>query len=180
VATAASSSLGYPLGALPSSLEFRTGFGYDVHAFADPSAGRKLLLGGVEIPHDRGLEGHSDADVLLHAVCDALLGALSLGDIGILFPNTDEAYRGISSLRLLEIVSQRVQEAGWRAVNIDATVVAEAPKLMPHRIRIQETLAACLGISPDRVSVKATTAEKMGFIGRREGMAAWAVATVRR
>jgi len=137
------------------------------------------MLGGVEIPHDRGLEGHSDADVLLHAICDALLGALSLGDIGILFPNTDEAYRGISSLKLLEIVGERVKEAGWTTVNVDATVVAEAPKLMPHRLEMQRRIAEALGISADRVSVKATTSERLGFVGRREGMAAWAVATVR-
>lgn len=158
--------------------EFRTGFGYDVHAFASPEAGRKLFLGGVEIPHDRGLEGHSDADVLLHAVCDALLGAASLGDIGILFPNTDMTYKGISSLKLLEIVSQRLAEAGWQVVNIDATVVAEAPKLMPHRLAIQESMARCLEIESERISVKATTAEKMGFIGRREGMEASAIATI--
>jgi 2-C-methyl-D-erythritol 4-phosphate cytidylyltransferase / 2-C-methyl-D-erythritol 2,4-cyclodiphosphate synthase len=160
--------------------EYRTGFGYDVHAFAAPNAGRKLFLGGIEIDHDRGLEGHSDADVLLHAVCDALLGAVGLGDIGIQFPNTDETYRGISSLRLLEVVAGRVAAAGWQTVNIDCTVVAEAPKLMPHRLRMQETIAACLGIAPERVSVKATTSEKLGFIGRSEGMAAWAVVTVRR
>lgn len=158
--------------------EFRTGFGYDVHAFASPDAGRRLFLGGVEIPHDRGLEGHSDADVLLHAVCDALLGAVSLGDIGILFPNTDMSYKGISSLKLLEVVAQRLAEKGWQVVNIDATVVAEAPKLMPHRVAMQESMAACLGITPDRVSVKATTSEKLGFIGRREGMEASAIATV--
>ena len=170
----------HPITPSPShAREARTGFGYDVHAFAAPGAGRKLFLGGVKIPHDRGLEGHSDADVLLHAVCDALLGALSLGDIGILFPNTDEAYRGISSLRLLEIVAARVRDAGWQTVNIDATVVAEAPKLMPHRLRMQEAIAACLAITADRVSVKATTSEGLGFVGRREGMAAWAVATVR-
>jgi 2-C-methyl-D-erythritol 2,4-cyclodiphosphate synthase/2-C-methyl-D-erythritol 4-phosphate cytidylyltransferase len=161
------------------SPESRTGFGYDVHAFAAPEAGRQLFLGGIEIPHGRGLEGHSDADVLVHAVCDALLGALSLGDIGILFPNTDEAYRGVSSLRLLAIVGERVREAGWQTVNVDATVVAEAPKLAPHRARMQEAMAACLGIEPDRVSVKATTSERLGFVGRGEGMAAWAVATVR-
>ena len=169
----------HPLTHSPSHIpETRTGFGYDVHAFAAPEAGRRLFLGGIEIEHECGLEGHSDADVLLHAVCDALLGALSLGDIGILFPNTDETYRGISSLRLLETVAERVREAGWLTVNIDATVVAEAPKLMPHRIRMQETIAASVGITPDRVSVKATTSEKLGFVGRREGMAAWAVATV--
>jgi len=172
----------YPNSQLPAPCilpETRTGFGYDVHAFAAPEAGRRLFLGGVEIPHDCGLEGHSDADVLLHAICDALLGALSLGDIGILFPNTDETYRGISSLRLLEVVAERVGAAGWQIVNIDATVVAEAPKLMPHRIHMQETIAACIGITSDRVSIKATTSEKLGFVGRREGMASWAVATVR-
>ncbi len=141
-------------------------------------AGRRLFLGGIEIPHDRGLEGHSDADVLLHAVCDALLGAASLGDIGILFPNTDEAYKGIASLKLLEVVAERLREAGWQIVNIDATVVAEAPKLMPHRIQMQEAMAACLRIEPNRVSVKATTSEKLGFVGRREGMEATAIATV--
>ncbi len=160
--------------------ETRTGFGYDVHAFAAPAAGRKLFVGGIEIPHECGLEGHSDADVLLHAVCDALLGGLSLGDIGILFPNTDEAYRGISSLHLLAIVAERVTAAGWQTVNVDVTVAAEAPKLAPYRARMQETIADCLGVEPGRISVKATTSEKMGFVGRREGMAAWAVATVRK
>jgi 2-C-methyl-D-erythritol 4-phosphate cytidylyltransferase / 2-C-methyl-D-erythritol 2,4-cyclodiphosphate synthase len=163
---------------LPTS-EIRTGFGYDVHAFAPPDAGRKLVLGGIEISHDRGLDGHSDADVLLHAVCDALLGAASLGDIGILFPNTDPAYKGISSLRLLKIVGEKLQEAGWQVVNMDATVVAEAPKLMPHRDAIQRAIGDCLGIDAARVSVKATTSEKMGFVGREEGIACWAVATVR-
>ena len=159
--------------------EIRVGFGYDVHSYSDPASGRKLFLGGVEIPHDCGLEGHSDADVLLHAVCDALLGAVSLGDIGILFPNTDNAYKGISSLKLLAVVGERLAQAGWQVVNIDATVVAEAPKLMPHRPAMQSTMAECLGIDPTRVSVKATTSEKMGFVGRREGMACWATATVR-
>jgi 2-C-methyl-D-erythritol 4-phosphate cytidylyltransferase/2-C-methyl-D-erythritol 2,4-cyclodiphosphate synthase len=158
--------------------ETRTGLGYDVHAFAAPEAGRKLFLGGVEIPHDRGLEGHSDADVLLHAVCDALLGAASLGDIGILFPNTDPTYKGISSLRLLSIVGERVGQAGWRIVNIDAAVVAEAPKLMPHRPAMQQAMAECLDIEPERISVKATTAEKLGFIGRREGIECTAIATL--
>lgn len=160
--------------------ETRTGFGYDVHAFASPDSGRRLVLGGLEIEHDRGLEGHSDADVLLHAVCDALLGAASLGDIGILFPNTDETYRGISSLRLLAVVGGRLSDSGWKTVNIDVTVAAEAPKLMPHRMRMQEAIASCLGIDAGRVSVKATTSEKLGFVGRREGIAAWAVATVRK
>lgn len=158
--------------------EFRTGFGYDVHAFASLDAGRRLFLGGVEIPHDRGLEGHSDADVLLHAVCDALLGAAALGDIGILFPNTDDAYKGISSLRLLADVADHLKQAGWRVIHIDATVTAEAPKLSPHRAAMQHAMAECLGIAPERISVKATTSEKLGFIGRREGIECSAVATI--
>ncbi len=159
--------------------EYRTGFGYDVHAFSTPEAGRKLFLGGVEIPHDRGLEGHSDADVLLHAICDALLGAVSLGDIGILFPNTDERYRGVSSLELLAVVRDRIKEAGWSVVNIDAAVTAEAPKLMPHRENMQKAIAKCLGIADSRISIKATTSEKMGFVGRGEGIACWAAAMLR-
>ncbi len=159
--------------------QIRTGLGYDVHAFAAPEAGRKLFLGGVEILHDRGLEGHSDADVVLHAICDALLGAAGLGDIGILFPNTDPTYKGISSLRLLSVVGQRVAEAGWHIVNIDAAVVAEAPKLMPHRPAMQRAMAECLGIEPERISVKATTSEKLGFVGRREGIECTAIATIR-
>jgi 2-C-methyl-D-erythritol 4-phosphate cytidylyltransferase/2-C-methyl-D-erythritol 2,4-cyclodiphosphate synthase len=159
--------------------EVRTGFGYDVHQFASPEAGRKLFIGGIEIEHDRGLEGHSDADVLLHAVCDALLGAASLGDIGILFPNTDEDYRGVSSLRLLAIVGERLMQSGWKIVNIDAAIVAEAPKLMPHRAKMQQAMATCLGLEATRISVKATTSEKMGFVGRKEGMACWCIATIR-
>lgn len=159
--------------------EIRTGFGYDVHQFAAPEAGRTLYLGGIAIPHDRGLDGHSDADVLLHAIADALLGAASLGDIGILFPNTDERYRGISSRKLLAAVGERLQENDWQTVNIDATIVAEVPKLMPHRALMMQTIAECLEIEPARVSIKATTSEKMGFVGRREGMACWAVATIR-
>jgi len=159
--------------------EVRTGFGYDVHAFAAPEAGRRLFLGGVEIPHDRGLDGHSDADVLLHAVCDALLGAASLGDIGILFPNTDSAYKNISSLRLLSEVGARLAGDGWEIVNLDATVLAEAPKLMPYRDAMQRAIGDCLRLAPSRISVKATTSEKMGFVGRREGIACWAVATIR-
>ncbi|MCW3052895.1 MAG: 2-C-methyl-D-erythritol 2,4-cyclodiphosphate synthase [Chthonomonadales bacterium] len=159
--------------------EIRTGLGYDVHQFAAPEAGRTLTIGGIEIEHDRGLDGHSDADVLLHAVCDALLGAASLGDIGILFPNTDETYRGIASLRLLAIVGERLVQSGWQIVNIDATIVAEAPKLMPHRPKMQMVMAACLNLEATRISVKATTSEKMGFVGRKEGMACWCIATIR-
>lgn len=159
-------------------MEYRTGFGYDVHAFAPPEAERPLYLGGVRIPHDRGLDGHSDADVLLHAICDALLGAASLGDIGVLFPNTDPAYHDVSSRILLTAVGQRVQEAGWQIVNIDATVLAEVPRLMPYRPEILQAIGACLGLPPERISVKATTSERMGFVGRREGIACWAVATI--
>ena len=155
-------------------------FGYDVHTFALPDAGRKLFLGGVEIPHDRGLEGHSDADVILHAVCDALLGAIALGDIGILFPNTDPAYKGINSLKLLAVVAQRVRDEGWSVINVDATAVAEAPKMMPYSLQMREAMASELGIEVGRVSVKATTSEGMGFVGRKEGICAWAVATLMR
>jgi 2-C-methyl-D-erythritol 4-phosphate cytidylyltransferase/2-C-methyl-D-erythritol 2,4-cyclodiphosphate synthase len=158
--------------------EQRTGFGYDVHAFAAPEAGRTLFLGGVAIPHECGLEGHSDADVVLHAICDALLGAASLGDIGILFPNTDDSYKGISSLKLLSVVGSRLNDAGWSIVNVDATAVAESPKLMPHRDAMLKAISGELGIAQDRVSVKATTSERMGFVGRREGIACWAVATI--
>ena len=160
--------------------EIRTGFGYDVHAFAAPEANRPLFLGGIEIPHDRGLEGHSDADVILHAICDALLGAVGLGDIGIQFPNTDPAYKNISSLKLLAHVGKLLHEAGWRIVNLDATVLAEAPKLMPHRETMQRTMAECLALDPARLSVKATTSEGLGYVGRREGIACWAIATVQK
>ena len=158
--------------------QFRVGLGYDVHRFATPEEGRPLFLGGVEIVFDRGLDGHSDADVLLHAVCDAILGAASLGDIGILFPNTDAQYKGISSLKLLDVVGAKLREAGWRVINIDITVLAEAPKMKPHRETIQTNIAQSLGISATQVSVKATTAEKMGFVGREEGIACWSTATI--
>lgn len=160
--------------------ETRTGFGYDVHAFASQESGRTLYLGGVAIPHEVGLEGHSDADVVLHAICDALLGAASLGDIGILFPNTDSAFKDVSSLKLLSAVQSRLTEAGWSIVNIDATAVAEAPKLMPYRDAMLAAISGELGIEVSRVSVKATTSEGMGFVGRREGIACWAVALVQR
>ncbi len=162
------------------ALTIRTGFGYDVHAFAAPEEGRKLWLGGVQIEHDRGLAGHSDADVLLHAVCDALLGAASIGDIGMLFPNTDNTFKNISSLKLLAEVGRRLRDEKWMIGNIDATVIAEAPRLLPHRDAIQETIAGCLGIEPSQVSIKATTSEKLGFVGRREGIEASAVALISR
>ncbi len=166
--------------ALNEREEVRTGFGYDVHAFASPEASRPLFLGGVEILHDRGLDGHSDADVVLHAICDALLGAACLGDIGILFPNTDSAYKNVNSLRLVEAVHNRLIQDGWHIVNIDATVLAEAPKLMPHRAAMSAAIGNSLQFDPARISIKATTSEGMGFVGRREGIACWAVATLKR
>ena len=151
----------------------RIGHGYDVHRLTE---GRKLILGGVEIPYEKGLLGHSDADVLTHAVMDALLGAAALGDIGKLFPDTDTAYAGISSILLLERVRERLTEAGWSVVNIDATVLAQAPKLAPHREGMRENLAHALGVEISRVSVKATTEEGLGFSGEGLGIAAHAVA----
>jgi 2-C-methyl-D-erythritol 2,4-cyclodiphosphate synthase len=149
----------------------RTGIGIDTHRFED---GRRLVLGGVEIPGERGLAGHSDADVLTHAIVDALLGAASLGDIGELFPDTDELWRDADSMALLRDVLGRVQAAGWAVAHVDSTVVLERPKLAPHRDAIRESLASVLG----SVNVKFTTGEKMGFVGREEGAAALAVATL--
>ena len=151
----------------------RIGQGYDVHRLTE---GRKLILGGVEIPYEKGLLGHSDADVLLHAVMDALLGAAALGDIGQLFPDTDEAYKGISSMKLLARVGEELAENGFLIENIDSTIVAQKPKLLPYRPRMAENIALALGLEADRVSVKATTEEGMGFTGAKEGMAAMAVA----
>jgi 2-C-methyl-D-erythritol 2,4-cyclodiphosphate synthase len=153
----------------------RTGIGYDSHAFAP---GRRLVLGGVEIAHDRGLVGHSDADVLTHAVIDGLLGAAALGDIGEHFPDTDERYRDASSIELLRSTVALLHERGFRVVNVDATVVIERPHVAPHRERIRATLAAALELTVARVSVKATRGEGMGFVGREEGAAALAVATL--
>ena len=149
----------------------RTGIGIDTHRFEE---GRRLVLGGVEIPGERGLAGHSDADVLTHAIVDALLGAASLGDIGELFPDTDELWRDADSMALLRDVLGRVQAAGWAVVHIDTTLVLERPKLAPHRDAIRESLASVLG----SVNVKFTTGERMGFVGREEGAAALAVATL--
>jgi 2-C-methyl-D-erythritol 2,4-cyclodiphosphate synthase len=151
----------------------RVGFGYDVHAFA---LGRPLVLGGVVIEHARGLAGHSDADVLLHAVCDALLGAAALGDIGRYFPDSDAAYEGISSLLLLERTMGLVDEAGFRIGNIDATIVAERPKLVPHIEAMIANIAGAVGASNRQINVKATTTEGLGFAGRQEGIGAYAVA----
>ncbi|MBP5428049.1 MAG: 2-C-methyl-D-erythritol 2,4-cyclodiphosphate synthase [Clostridia bacterium] len=150
----------------------RIGHGYDVHRFAE---GRDLVLGGVKIPHDRGLLGHSDADVLTHAVMDALLGAAALGDIGLHFPDSDPAYLGISSLSLLERVGKLLREKGYSVGNIDATVVAQEPRLRPYIELMRENVAAALGVDPDLVSVKATTEEGLGFTGERLGIAAHAV-----
>lgn len=152
------------------------GIGYDVHRFAE---GRPLILGGVEIPHTHGLEGHSDADVLSHAIADAVLGALGEPDIGHFFPPGDPACKDICSLRILEKSRQRCEELGYELVNIDATIIAEAPKVLPHRDAMRAAIGAALGLPPARVGIKATTNETMGFVGRREGIAAMAVAMVR-
>ena len=153
----------------------RIGHGYDVHRLVE---GRKLILGGVEIPYERGLLGHSDADVLTHAVMDALLGACALGDIGHLFPDSDPAYAGADSLRLLDEVMSRLHAQGFRVGNVDATVLAQAPKLAPHLPAIRRNLADRLQVPLSRVSVKATTEESLGFTGAGEGMAAHAVCLV--
>ena len=153
----------------------RIGQGLDVHAFA---AGRKLKIGGVEIPHHKGLAGHSDADVLLHAICDALLGAAGLGDIGQHYPDTDPAFSEIDSRKLLRDVAQKLAGLKLKVVNLDATIVAEAPRMAPHVKRMIGNIAADLGIVPAAINVKATTTERLGFIGRGEGIAALAVVLV--
>jgi len=154
-----------------------TGLGYDCHAFA---AGRRLVLGGVELAHDRGLAGHSDADVLTHAIIDALLGAAALGDIGQHFPDTDEQYRDADSLDLLRIVVAMLMHRGVSIVHVDATVVIERPHVAPAREQIRMSLAEALGVSIEHVSIKATRGEGMGFVGREEGAVALAIATVER
>ena len=155
----------------------RTGLGIDTHAFAP---GRPLILGGVDIPHEEGLAGHSDADVLTHAVIDALLGASGLGDIGQHFPDTDPRFAGADSIQLLRTVVQYLGERGFAIGNVDATIVLERPKLAPYRDAIRDRLAGALGLAPDAVNVKATTGEGMGFVGRGEGAAALAIATLER
>ena len=155
----------------------RIGHGYDVHRFAE---GRKLILGGVEILYDKGLLGHSDADVLLHAIADSLLGAAALGDIGKLFPDSDEKYKGADSLALLGEVAKHLCEAGYRVVNVDSTVIAQAPKLAPHITAMRENIARALSVDIGSVSVKATTEEGLGFSGRKEGIAAHAVCLIDR
>jgi 2-C-methyl-D-erythritol 2,4-cyclodiphosphate synthase len=153
----------------------RTGIGYDIHRLA---GGRKLILGGVEIPHSHGLEGHSDADVLSHAIADALLGAIGASDIGQHFPNTDESIRGISSIEILKRVTKLLTDKRARVINVDATLIAEAPKITPHVPAMRQKIADALSVSESDVSVKATTNEKLGPIGRGEGMAAIAIATI--
>lgn len=150
----------------------RVGIGYDVHAFAND---RALIIGGVKIPHDRGLLGHSDADVLVHAIMDALLGAAGLPDIGTLFPDNDIQYKDISSLLLLDRVRDAVSERGYRIVNLDSVIIAQKPKMLPHIPFMRENIAAVLQIEPDAIGIKATTTEWLGFEGREEGIAAQAV-----
>jgi 2-C-methyl-D-erythritol 2,4-cyclodiphosphate synthase len=153
----------------------RAGIGYDVHQLVE---GRPLFLGGVAIPHDRGLDGHSDADALIHAIADALLGAIGLGDIGVHFPNTDARWKNIRSTVFLEEIAGLIRQRGGTIVNVDASVIAEAPKLVPHVPAMKKAIAEALVITTDRVNLKATTNEQMGFIGRREGIAAMAIASV--
>ena len=153
----------------------RTGYGYDVHRLVQ---NRRLVLGGVEIPSDMGLEGHSDADVLVHAICDALLGAAALGDIGTHFPNTDPQYRGISSLTLLSRVGNLLDAEGYGLLNIDAMVILESPRILPYAEAMRTAIAGALGVSPALISLKATTGEGLGFAGRGEGAAAHAVASI--
>ncbi|MDO5119896.1 MAG: 2-C-methyl-D-erythritol 2,4-cyclodiphosphate synthase [Coriobacteriales bacterium] len=149
------------------------GHGYDVHAFAE---GRKCILGGVDIPHPRGLDGHSDADVLVHAVMDALLGAMRAEDIGQLFPDTDPAYKGADSIMLLQHVADLARKRGYTILDVDCTIAAQAPKMAPHRAAMRENIARAMGVDVGQVGVKATTTERLGFVGREEGIAAWAVA----
>ncbi len=155
--------------------DIRVGIGFDSHPLV---ADRRLVLGGVEVPHDKGLEGHSDGDVLTHAIMDALLGAANLGDKGSQFPSSDPQYRNILSLLLLERVAALLSDSGWRVSNVDATMLAQSPRLGPYIPEMRERTAASLGVPPARVSVKATTTDHLGFVGRSEGIAACAVACV--
>lgn len=154
---------------------YRVGIGYDVHRLVE---GRKLVLGGVEIPHSKGLDGHSDADVLMHAICDALLGAIGEGDIGKLFPNTDQRWKNAPSKIFLEEAARRISMKNGVIVNVDSTVIADAPKIGPHINSMKQNIAAALNISENQIGIKATTNEGIGFIGRQEGIAAFAVASV--
>jgi 2-C-methyl-D-erythritol 2,4-cyclodiphosphate synthase len=152
---------------------FRIGNGYDVHRLVK---GRKLILGGVEIPHPLGLEGHSDADALTHAICDAILGALGAGDIGKYFPDTDPKWKGVSSLILLKEVGAKCAEHGFAISNIDSIIAAQKPKIAPHIEAMKQNIASALGVDPTQINVKATTTETLGYVGREEGMAAYSVA----
>lgn len=158
-------------------MTIRIGNGYDIHQLA---AGRPLILGGVTIAHELGLLGHSDADVLTHAIMDAMLGALSLGDIGHYFPPSDPQWKGVDSLMLLGLVNRLISARGWRVVNIDSVVVAERPKLKPHIDKMRDRLSQVLAIQPDQIGIKATTNEKLGPVGREEGIAAYAVTLLER
>ena len=157
-------------------MDFRVGNGYDVHQLAE---GLPLVLGGVAIPHTKGCVAHSDGDVLIHALCDALLGALALGDIGHHFPDTSDEYAGIDSKILLSRVVAKIRDRGWEIVNVDNTLLAQKPKIAPYILQMRQTLAEVMGITPDRVSVKATTTERLGFTGREEGIAAYATCLLR-
>ena len=159
----------------PADFDIRTGIGFDSHPLTE---GRRLVLGGVDIPHDRGLSGHSDGDVLVHAVMDALLGAANLGDKGLHFPSSDPQYKDISSLVLLERTGALVAEAGWRLSNVDATILAQNPRLSPFNLEIRENVAKSLYVSQNRVSIKVTTTDYLGFVGREEGIAAVAVVSL--
>jgi 2-C-methyl-D-erythritol 2,4-cyclodiphosphate synthase len=159
------------------SMSFRIGFGIDFHQLVE---GRDLWIGGVLIPHHKGAKGHSDADVLLHAICDAMLGALALGDIGLHFPDTDPAYKGIDSKLLLKQTYKLISEKGYQVVNIDSSLCLEAPKIKPYVKQMESTIASIVGVLPEDVSVKATTTEKMGFVGREEGLVAYANVLLRK
>lgn len=158
-------------------MSFRIGFGIDFHQLVE---GRDLWIGGVLIPHHKGAKGHSDADVLLHAICDAMLGALALGDIGLHFPDTDPAYKGIDSKLLLKQTYKLISEKGYQVVNIDSSLCLEAPKIKPYVKQMESTIATIVGVIPEDVSVKATTTEKMGFVGREEGLVAYANVLLRK
>lgn len=159
---------------------FRVGLGHDVHAFAPPGSGRPLMLGGVAIPGERGLDGHSDADVLLHSICDAVLGALGLGDLGRHFPDHDPRWKGLSSLLFLEKVAALMREHGYRLINLDAVVIAESPKIAPHTEAMKATIAAALGATLAEVNIKGTSPEGLGSLGRKEGIAAETIALIGR
>ena len=158
-------------------MDFRIGQGYDVHALAE---GLPMWLGGVQIPSETGFVAHSDGDVAIHALCDALLGALAIGDIGHLFPDTDDRWKGVDSKELLAAVLARPEFAGWQVVNADITIALQAPKLAPHIAEMRRTIAGIMGVGVDRVSVKATTTERLGFVGRKEGCEVWAIVLIER